>query len=758
MLAVAQKTPSINGVVRDADTYETLVGASIRVVNAERISAKSNEYGFYSISLFPDVYDIQVSYLGYKDTLFHVNLKYDQTINITLRPINTLAEVEIFSQKQRSQLENIQMGVSVLNVKEVERVPVIFGEKDILKTMQLMPGVLSAGEGSSGFFVRGGAEDQNLIILDEATVYNASHLFGFFSTFNSDAIKDATLYKGGMPAQYGGRLSSVLDVSMLDGNKKNYQVKGGIGLIASRLSIEGPLVQEKGSFMLSGRRTYADLFLKLSSDSAINKSSLYFYDLNLKANYQFNDNNTLYLSSYLGKDLLGYSDEFDFDWGNITSTLRWNHVFNPRLFSNLSLIYGNFDYNVSVLDKRSNFSIHSKIENVNIKQDFQFYKNSSNVFRFGMDLLRQKIQPAGLSAADDSQINTLLLESRKGLDLSAYVSHEWKVSNKLEIEYGLRVNNFQALGPGNFATYDDSGFVIESKEVGTNKTAESYFTMEPRISANFKVNSKNSFKLSFNQNVQNLHLLSNSTSTLPTDVWMMTSPNVRPQTATQTAFGYFRDFLNGKYEFSVESYYKNMQHQIELKDGAELQANPDLEADLLFGQGRAYGLEFFVKKRTGRFNGWISYTLSKSERLFDGINDGKWYIAKQDRPHDLNIVTMYEINPRLSLSSSFVFSSGQAVTFPSGKYRVDDLSVWYYTERNGYRMPNYHRLDLGLTLQSKPENKFNSSWTFGLYNAYNRKNAYIINFRESKEVKNKTEAYQIALFGIVPSITWNFNF
>lgn len=758
MLTVAQKTQSINGVVRDADTYETLVGASIRVVNAERLSAKSNEYGFYSISLFPDVYNIQVSYIGYKDTLFHIDLENDLTINITLKPTNTLEEVEIFSQKQRSQLENTQMGISVLNVNEIERVPVIFGEKDILKTMQLMPGVLSAGEGSSGFFVRGGAEDQNLIILDEATVYNASHLFGFFSTFNSDAIKDATLYKGGMPAQYGGRLSSVLDVSMLDGNKKNYRVKGGIGLIASRLSIEGPLVQEKGSFMLSGRRTYADVFLKLSSDSAINKSSLYFYDLNLKANYQFNNKNTLYLSSYLGKDLLGYSDEFDFDWGNITSTLRWNHVFNPRLFSNLSLIYGNFDYNVAVLDKRSNFSIHSKIDNFNIKQDFQFYKNSSNVFRFGLDFLRQKIQPAGLAAADDSQLNTLLLESRRGLDLSAYVSHEWKVSNKLEVEYGLRVNNFQALGPGIFATYDDSGYIIANKEVRANKTVESYFTMEPRISANFKVNSKNSLKLSFNQNVQNLHLLSNSTSTLPTDVWIMTSPNVRPQSATQTAFGYFRDFFNGKYEFSIESYYKDMQHQIELKDGAELQANPELEADLLFGKGRAYGMEFLFKKRTGPFNGWISYTLSKSERLFDDINDGKWYTAKQDRPHDLNIVAMYEINSRLSLSSSFVFSSGQAVTFPSGKYRVDDLPVWYYTERNGYRMPNYHRLDLGLTLQSKPENKFNSSWTIGLYNAYNRKNAYIINFRESKEVKNKTEAYQIALFGIVPSITWNFNF
>lgn len=749
---------SLSGVVRDVDTYETLVGASIRIVKAERLSAKSNDYGFYSISLMPDAYDIQVSYIGYKDTLIHVDLKEDQILNITLKPTNTLDDVEIFSQKQRSQLENTLMGVSVLNVKDVERIPVIFGERDILKTMQLMPGVLSAGEGSSGFFVRGGAEDQNLIILDEATVYNASHLFGFFSTFNSDAIKDATLYKGGMPAQYGGRLSSVLDVSMLDGNKKKYRVKGGVGLIASRLSIEGPLVKEKGSFMISGRRTYADLFLKLSSDSTINKSSLYFYDLNLKANYQFDSKNTIYLSGYLGKDLLGYSNEFDFDWGNLTTTLRWNHVFNPRLFSNLSLIYGNFDYNVSVLDKRSNFSINSKIDNYNIKQDFQFYKNSSNVFRFGLDLLRQRIQPGGLSASDESQVNSLLLEPRIGLDLSIYASHDWKLSDKLEIEYGLRLNNFQALGPGNFVSYDVDGYASENEMVAANKSVKSYLTLEPRFSANFKLNNKNSLKFSFNQNVQNLHLLSNSTSTLPTDVWIMTSPNVRPQTATQTAIGYFRDFLNGKYEFSIESYYKDMQHQIELKDGAELQANPELEGDLLFGKGRAYGMELFLKKRAGRFNGWISYTLSKSERLFDDINDGKWYTAKQDRPHDFNVVAMYEINSRLSFSSNFVFSSGQAVTFPSGKYVIDDLPVWYYTERNGYRMPNYHRLDLGLTLQSKAENKFNSSWTFGLYNAYNHKNAYIINFRESKEVRNKTEAYQIALFGIVPSITWNFNF
>ncbi len=790
LLTSAQEKVTISGSIRDASSYENLAGASINVMpnqaiqNAERLrnsksdssinktdnrelliphsedklGAKSNNYGFYSLTLNPGDYNLMVSFAGYLDTVIRILIQDNYQLTIDLNPQNTLKEVDVYSQSYNSQLKNTIMGVSVLSTKEVEKVPVIFGERDLLKTIQLLPGVSSAGEGSSGFFVRGGSSDQNLIILDEASVYNASHLFGFFSTFNSDAIKEATLYKGGMPAQYGGRLSSVLDISMLDGNKKKFQAKGGVGLIASRLSLEGPLIREKGSFMVSGRRTYADLFLKLSKDSAVNNSSLYFYDLNLKANYQLGKNNTLYLSGYFGKDFLGYSDEFKFDWGNTTSTLRWNHIYNPRLFSNLSLIYGDFDYSISVFDKKSEFSIRSKIKNYTIKKDFQFFKNVDNTIRFGVQVLRQKIVPASLKATEESQINNVSIESRHGIDLSIYAAHEWRISEKIALEYGLRVNHFSSLGPGEFSTYNEDGSVASTQTVTGNKLVQGYLNIEPRLSASLMLSEESSLKLSFNRNAQNLHQLTNSTASLPTDVWIMSSPNVRPQTALQGALGYYQDFGGGDYEFSTEVYYKDMQHQIDLKNGAEIQANSNVEADLLYGVGRAYGLEFFVKKRRGRFNGWLSYTLSKSERQFEGINLGKWYPAKQDRRHDLNLVGMFDLNTRISLSANFVVSSGNAVTFPSGKYWVDDAPIWYYSERNGYRMPAYHRFDLGLTVNSKEDRKFKSSWNFGLYNVYNQKNAYLINFRQKKDQPNQTEAYQISLFGIVPSITWNFNF
>lgn len=756
--AFAQGKVTISGTIRDASSLETLIGASINVLNKESINVKSNEYGFYSISLLPGEYRLQVSYVGYKDTVVNMMIKEDIQLNLELEAQNILSDVEIVVGAPKSQLSNTLMGVNELNIKDVENVPVIFGERDLLKTIQLLPGVLSSGEGGSGFFVRGGASDQNLIILDEATVYNASHLFGFFSTFNSDAIKEVKLYKGGMPAQYGGRLSSVLDVNMLDGNKKDFHVKGGLGLIASRLSLEGPIKNEKGSFMVSGRRTYADVFLKLSGDKTISNSSLYFYDLNLKSNYQIDDKNTVYLSGYFGKDQLGYSEVFNFNWGNTTATLRWNHLYSSRLFSNISLIYSDFNYNVEVFDDKTSFSIQSLIKNYHLKQDFQFFKDENNTFKFGGQFLKQKIIPAGLETTGDSQINDIPIESRHGADLSIYASHEWKVMKKLSIEYGLRVNSFLSLGPGNFEEFDDEGNVSSTEWVGNNKVAKAYFNLEPRLSVNFMMNDNNSLKLSFNRNTQNLHQLSNTTSTLPTDVWIMSSRLVKPESAVQGALGYYVDFNKDRYEFSAEVYYKDMQNQIEIRNGGDVQANPKLEADLVYGVGRAYGLELFLKKRMGRLNGWISYTLSKSERQFEEINQGAWFNARQDRTHNLNIVTMVDIKPRLSFSATFSLSSGTAVTYPSGKYTIDDHQVWYYSERNGYRMPVYHRLDMALTLKSKAGSKFNSSWNFGLYNAYNHKNAYLIDFRQNEEDPSRTEAYQIALFGIVPSVTWNFNF
>ena len=753
----AQKQYSISGTIRDASSGETLIGASVTVEGRREVGI-ANDYGFFSITLDPGEYDLKVSFIGFDSQIQHLDLKKDTSFSFLLEAGNTLDAVQINADSPRDILNTAIMGTNKFQIQDVLRVPVLFGEKDILKTIQLLPGVISGGEGNSGFYVRGGAVDQNLIILDEATVYNASHLFGFFSTFNSDAIKEVTLYKGGMPPEYGGRLASVLDISTLDGNKKQFGARGGVGLIASRLALEGPIKKDKGSFMLSGRRTYADMFLRLSKDSTINNSSLYFYDLNLKTNYQFDEKNTLYLSGYLGKDVLGYSETFGFDWGNTTATLRWNHIFNPRLFSNTSLIYGDFNYNVDVYDESAKFNIASLIRNFNFKQDFQFYPGSKHVFRFGINALKQKVSPANFTSRDTSALASLESESRSGIDLNAYLSHDWKVSDKVNMLYGLRLSIFMATGPGTFHKYNAEGEIVETEQYSDSKIVKQYFTIEPRLSVNFKLNELSSIKTSYNRNSQNLHLLTNSSASLPTDVWIMSSQNIKPQLADQGALGYFRTLKNDQFEFSAEVYYKTMQNQIDFKMNADVQANPNVEADLLYGKGRAYGLELFLKKRKGKLNGWLSYTLSKSERQFDEIDQGNWFAARQDRTHDLSVVAMYQINERWSFSSTFVYSTGNAVTFPSGKYIVDDKPIWYYTERNGSRMPDYHRLDLGFTFEPKQKGKIKSTWDFGIYNAYNHKNAYMIDFRENENDKNKTEAYQISLFGIIPSVTWNFKF
>jgi len=749
---------TISGTVRDASNGETLIGASVKVLESPTSGVSANNYGFYSISAPKGTYTIRISSIGYSAHEQKVDLSKDMRLDVSLEPNNQLDEVEITAISSREQIESPQMGVNKISMKEISNVPVLFGERDVLKTIQLLPGVLAAGEGNSGFFVRGGTVDQNLVLLDEAMVYNASHLLGFFSTFNSDAIKDVNLYKGGMPAQYGGRLASVLDVNMLDGNNQQFGMDGGIGLIASRLKVEGPITKNKGSFMLSGRRTYADMFLKLSSDTSVNSSVLYFYDLNLKANYQLNQNNTVYLSGYFGKDVLGYSNEFGFDWGNVTGTLRWNHVFSSKLFSNTSLIYSDFKYNVDISDEDNDFQIASRIQNVNLKQDFHYFASNKSNIRFGLNLSRQEISPAGIDASENSDINSLKIENRQGAELAAYISHEWKPVSKWSFLYGLRFNSYLLLGPGEFRTYDADGDIAEAITYGKGKIVTSYFNLEPRFSANYRLSEQSSVKASYNRNTQNLHQLTNTTSTLPTDAWVLSSNNIQPQIADQGAIGYYRNFNDDKYEFSVEVYYKDMQNQIDYKNTADLQANENVEAELVYGRGKAYGLELYLKKRVGRLNGWISYTLSRSKRKFDEINNGQWFAARQDRIHDVAIVGMYQLSKRWSISGTFIYNTGNAVTFPSGKYSIGGKSTWYYTERNGYRMPDYHRLDLGATLESKPGSRFKSSWTFGIYNAYNRKNAYIIDFRENENNPNVTEAYKVALFGIIPSVTWNFKF
>lgn len=751
----AQTLHVVSGYISDFDSGEKLSGAT--VFSEGTGQTRSNTYGFYALNLPEGMHEIRFSFTGYQTKTLTVHVQRDTSLAVTMESRNTLKEVIVEGERERN-LHEEPMSLSKLSVQEVRQIPVIFGERDVLKTIQLLPGVLSGGEGNSGFYVRGGTMDQNLILLDEAAVFNAAHLFGFFSTFNTDAIQDISLYKGGMPAQYGGRLSSVLDIQSRDGNKNAYHWQGGVGLIASRLSFDGPIDKGKGSFIISGRRTYADMFLKFSPDSTINGSKLYFYDINAKATYQLNDKNRFFLSGYLGKDMLGYSDRFRFGWGNTTGTLRWNHIFNHRLFSNTSLIFSDYRYKVNVWERSSAFDIAASIRSLNFKQDFQYFSAKQHNLRFGLNLMYHRIQPASIEAGDDAQVQDVRSEARNGTEISLYLSDHWTISDAFSMEYGLRLTSFLALGPGHFNQYDAEGNVQATANVGNAGLAADYWSLEPRLSATYKMSDQSSFKVSYNRNVQNLHMLSNSSSSLPIDVWIMSSNNIRPQRVEQVALGYYHDFADRMYSLSLESYYKDMGNQIEVKNGADIQANPTLERDLVYGIGRAYGLELLLKKEKGDFTGWISYTLSKSERQFDAINQGVWFNAKQDRTHDLALVGMYRFNDRWTLSSTFVFSTGNAVTFPSGKYYLEDRPVWYYTDRNAYRMPDYHRLDLGLSWTPKQNEKFNSTWEFGIYNVYNRKNAYLIDFRSNAQNPQKTEAYQVSLFGMIPSVTWNFKF
>jgi hypothetical protein len=757
LFGFAQARFTVSGVIKDSANGETLIGATVRLLEVPAGGTVSNTYGFYSITAPAGEYQLQVSYTGYQTLVQSVSLQQNTVLNAELKPQTQLNEVVITGRTTNEQVADPQMGIEKVNMESIKNIPVVFGERDIFKTIQLLPGVKSAGEGNSGFYVRGGSADQNLILLDEANVYNASHLLGFFSTFNSDAIKDVSLYKGGMPAQYGGRLASVLDIRMNEGNKNNYTAEGGVGLIASRLKLEGPIAKGRGSFMVSGRRTYADLFLKLAPDTSLRSTQLYFYDLNAKVNYRINDKNVIYASGYFGQDVLGLQETFSLDWGNTTATVRWNHIFNSKLFSNTTLIYSDYNYAIENFDNRNDFRVTSIINDWNLKQDYHYFVNDNHTVRFGLNVNHHQIKPGSITSSSTSSINESEIEKRKGLEFAAYASDEMRW-HQLNIIYGLRFSTFSLLGPGTFKSYTPEGRIASSETYTSNKSVKNYAFIEPRLSLSFPFSSDKSLKASYTRNTQNLHLLSNSTAALPTDLWVMSSNNIKPQIADQVALGYYQNFGNDRYEFSTEVYYKDMQNQIDYKNAANLRGNADVEADLLFGEGRAYGLELFLKKRTGKLNGWIGYTLSRTERRFAEISNGSYFPAKQDRTHDISVVSIYKLPRRWTLSATFVYNTGNAITFPSGKYQLEGKTQFYYTERNGYRMPDYHRLDLNATLDAKPGKKFQSSWTFGVYNAYNRQNAYIIEFQDDPDDASRTQAVQTALFGIIPSITWNFKF
>lgn len=761
--ALAQSRFTISGTVQDATSGENLTGATVRVRELPGVGTGANAYGFYTLTVPAGTYTLEASFVGYASQPHTLTIGASQRVDFKLKPSgNDLSEVVVTGRSADANISKAQMGVERLDLRQIAKVPVLFGEKDVIKTLTLLPGIKSAGEGSSGFSVRGGAVDQNLILLDEAPVYNASHLLGFFSTFNSDAIKDVTVFKGGMPAQYGGRLSSVVDIKMKDGNNQQLHGSGGIGLIASRLALEGPIVKDKGSFIVTARRTYADVFLKFSKNETTKNSSLYFYDVNAKANYALNQRNRLYLSAYLGRDALGLANTFGQYYGNKTATLRLNHLFSDRVFSNTSLIFSKYDYEIDITSNAQNFSIISKIQDLNLKQDFEFTPSNTQTFRFGANAIYHTITPGYVVADAGSSVNGTADRTNYSLETAAYASHEWQATPQLNFTTGVRLSGFSLLGPGTYSTYDANGTVLTATTYPSKgQFLKTYVRLEPRFAASYQINEASQLKAGYARNVQNLHLLSNSSTSLPTDLYVPTTFNVKPETSDQVSAGYYRTLGPDKtYSFTVETYYKALGNQIDYRDGTQLRGNFDVEASLLYGTGRAYGIEFLLRKDVGRFTGWLGYTLSKSQRQFAEINGGAWFNARQDRPHDVSVVGIYQLNKKWTFSGTFLMSTGNAATFPVGKYAVAGQVVSLYGQRNADRLPYYQRLDLGATYEKPGQEgrRFHSSWSFSIYNALGRQNPYSIRFQPDPNDASKTQAVQTALFRMVPSATYNFSF
>lgn len=750
--AQAQKKHTLSGKVTDESTGEDLIGVTI-YSSDQSVGTTTNTYGFYSLTLPEGEHTINYSYVGYETIYKEVNFTKDHVINIDLKLSETnLQEVVVYGEKADHNITSTDMGVDKLDMKTISKIPVLFGEKDILKTIQLLPGISSTSEGGNGFSVRGGSIGQNLILLDESPVYSASHLMGFFSVFNADAIKGMTVYKGGIPANYGGRASSVLDIAMRDGNTKDFTASGGIGLISSRLTLEGPIAEDKASFILSGRRSYADILAK-GAGFIDNGTNLYFYDVNAKVNYKLDDNNRIFLSGYFGKDDFGI-DDMGVNWGNTTGTIRWNHLYSPKLFSNTTLIYSDYDFEFNLGDDGS---MSSGINDLGFKEDFTWYLNPKNTLKFGLQTTHHSFN-SGEFEFDDNTISNIAVPEKFALESAIYVSNHQKISPSLSADYGLRFGLFQQFGEGTNYTYNEDNEIIGSEYFESGEVMQSYSGLEPRIALNQRLNETSSVKASYNRTVQYLHMLSNSTSGQASDTWMPSTALVEPTTVNQYSIGYFRNFSDNKYEFSVESYYKQMNNISDYEDGTEIMLNEDIEAYILQGEGRSYGAEFYLKRKSGRLTGWLSYTLAKTENKIDGINNGQWYNSTYDRTHDISLVGSYQLTDRVSLSANWVYYTGNAVTFPSGQYEFDGTIYPYYTARNEYRMPDYHRLDVAIHLESRNKKRVKSSWDFSIYNLYNQKNAYTIDFVESDDNPGETEAVMTYLFGIIPSITWNFKF
>ncbi len=768
--AFAQKRITLSGYIRDSRSHEALISATVYIqgINA---GTQTNAYGFYSVSAPAGRYEVTYSYVGYATASDSLDLNESKTFNADLNSQSALQEIEVKSTRRADNVKGTEMGTISLSIDKIKQLPVIFGETDILKTLQLMPGVQSAGEGNSGFYVRGGGPDQNLILLDDAVVYNTGHLFGFFSVFNSDALKNVTLIKGSMPANYGGRLSSVVDVSMKEGNMKEYHADGGIGLIASRLTLEGPIKKEKGSFMLSGRRTYIDVLLKpLANGGSFSGSGYYFYDANLKANYKFSDKDRVYLSGYFGRDKFTFNSsnqsfKAKIPWGNSTATLRYNHLFTDRLFLNTTLVYN--DYKFSFEGEQNNFAIKlsSGIRDLNAKTDLDYFTTSNHHIKAGVAYTWHTFTPNQISGHSDSTVfepdNALIKYAH---EVSAYVLDEFDPTPWLKVNAGLRYSWFGQVGPYTRYTFGANEQKTDSLMYTGGKLVQGYGGFEPRLNMRFALSKSSSIKASIVKSYQYIHLVSNNGSTLPTDIWVPSTYLVKPQNCWQYSVGYFRNWMDDMLETSVEVYYKDLKNQVEYREGYTPTSLRDAELDFTFGSGKAYGAEFFINKTKGKFTGWIGYTLAWTYRYFDHLNNGNRFPAKYDRRHDLSIVGSYEYSKKWTFSAVFVFGSGNAITLPTNYYFIDGQLVQQYGELNGYRIFPYHRLDIAAVYKPRPKRprRWQGSWAFSIYNVYSRQNPYFlyvnVDGSPSSTQGANVSVKQVSIFPILPSITYNFRF
>lgn len=774
---------TLSGYIKSAGDGEALIGAGVFVEELKK-GVTTNVYGFYSLTLPKGKYTVKFIFLGYQTQTQTLDLESNQTVNIDLaEEIRQAKEVVITGEQKEveANVKSTQMGVTKMDIKTISKIPPLLGEVDVIRSIQLLPGVSTVGEGASGFNVRGGSIDQNLILLDEAPVYNSSHLFGFFSVFNPDAVKDVKLVKGGIPAQYGGRISSLLDIRMKEGNSKKFELNGGIGLLSSRFAIEGPILKDKMSFIVAGRRTYFDLFFPLSSDEQLASTVAYFYDLTAKVNYKINEKNTVFASGYFGRDKFGFGSAFGFEWGNSTTSLRWNHVFGSKLFSNLTAFYSKYDYALNITSDDDGFNWKSTIENRSVKPEFTWYLNDKNTITFGGQMLYYNFLPGKTTILSNGESRINELNRKYAFENSLFASNDMTVSKRLSLTYGLRYSNFANVGTGTKLILGDTiaGIkrpVRDIQSVASGKILAQFGNFEPRFSAKYELTDESSIKASYNRMAQYIHLLSNTQASVPLDVWTPSTNNIKPQIGDQVALGYFHNFtwLANEFEFSTEVYYKEMQNQIDYIDGADLLLNRTLEAELLSGKGRAYGLELYLKKRKGAFTGWISYTLSRTERQVTGINNKDWYPTRFNKTHNLYLVGSYEINNKWSASANFVFSTGVPGTFPTNRIEYQGFIIPQNSEnlRNNYTLPAYHRLDISATYDPNKDSqkRWKGSWTFGIYNVYARRNPFGIYFQQTPPSDNpsrddrvtqstNTQAIRFSILGtLVPSATYNFTF